>query len=173
MSKTVIAGLAALVVVGGSLQAYAQTPAPQPQSTPNAAAMNSLVDERIQILKAVLQLNSDQEKYWPAIESAIRARAAARQARVAAVEQRVNELQGRSIADVVQNRDPVAFLRRRSDALAQRSADLKKLADAWQPLYATLNPDQKRRLALVSLIGLREIREAIAYQRMLDEEDDD
>jgi hypothetical protein len=46
-------------------------------------------------------------------------------------------------------------MQRRADALAQRSADLKKLADAWQPLYQTLEPDQKRRMALLTIVVLR------------------
>jgi hypothetical protein len=46
----------------------------------------------------------------------------------------------------LRDRNPVEFLQRRSTALAQRSADLKKLADAWQPLYQTLSPDQKKRM---------------------------
>jgi hypothetical protein len=35
--------------------------------------------------------------------------------------------------------DPVELMRGRADALAQRAANLKKLADAWAPLYQTLN----------------------------------
>ena len=41
-----------------------------------------------------------------------------------------------SAIEKLKNRDPIAFLNRRADALAQRSADLKKLADAWEPLHA-------------------------------------
>jgi len=40
-------------------------------------------------------------------------------------------------------------MHRRADALAQRGASLKKLADAWQPLYQSFNPDQKRRMRLL------------------------
>jgi hypothetical protein len=34
----------------------------------------------------------------------------------------------------------------RADAMAQKAADLKKLAQAWQPLYQTFTPDQKQRM---------------------------
>jgi hypothetical protein len=45
--------------------------------------------------------------------------------------------------------------------LAQRAADLKKLANAWQPLYQTLTPDQKRRMVLTTIIVLRRIGNAV------------
>jgi hypothetical protein len=38
---------------------------------------------RIDLVKAALQLTPDQQKYWPAIENAIRARAEDRKARLA------------------------------------------------------------------------------------------
>jgi len=31
----------------------------------------------------------------------------------------------------------------------QRGAELKKVADAWQPLYQSLNPDQKTRMGML------------------------
>jgi hypothetical protein len=54
--------------------------------------------------------------------------------------------------------DPVELMRGRADALAQRAANLKKLADAWAPLYQTLNPDQKERMRLLAMRVLRELR---------------
>jgi hypothetical protein len=45
--------------------------------------------------------------------------------------------------------------------LAQRAADLKRLADAWQPLYQTLTPDQRRRFGLTTIIVLRRIGNAV------------
>jgi hypothetical protein len=63
--------------------------------------------------------------------------------------------------EAVRDRNPVEFLHRRADALAQRAADLKRLADAWQPLYQTLTPDQKRRLGLTTIIVLRRIGNAV------------
>ena len=55
----------------------------------------------------------------------------------------------------MRNRDPIAFLQRRSEALAQRSADLDKLAEAWQPLYKTLSPEQRQRMAALAILVLR------------------
>ena len=95
---------------------------------------------RIDVVKAALKLTPDQEKYWPPIEDAIRARAKDRQARSAEMEKRVGELREGNPVEILRNRDTVDFLQRRADALAQRSADLKKLAAAWEPLYKTLQP---------------------------------
>jgi zinc resistance-associated protein len=42
--------------------------------------------------------------------------------------------------------DAIAKLRARADAMTQRAAELKKLADAGEPLYRSLSDDQKHRL---------------------------
>jgi hypothetical protein len=70
----------------------------------------------------------------------------------------------------LRNRDPIDFLQWRADALAQRSTDLKKLAAAWEPLYKTLSPEQKQRMAFLTLYVLHEVRN-VAEERTEDEED--
>jgi hypothetical protein len=42
---------------------------------------------------------------------------------------------GERVSELREGGDPIEGLRERADALAQRAAGLKKLADAWQPLY--------------------------------------
>jgi hypothetical protein len=59
-------------------------------------------------------------------------------------------------------------MQRRAEILNQRAADLKKLADAWEPLYKTLTPDQKKRMAFVSCVGCE-----MLIDRRLESEDDD
>ena len=44
--------------------------------------VNAFTDRRIEVLKLALQLKPDQEKYWPPVEEAIRARAMARRQRL-------------------------------------------------------------------------------------------
>lgn len=132
----------------------------------DASDWSALTDARIAMVKGALQLTPDQEKFWPAIEEAIRARAKNRQARIASVAKRLDELRERNPLDVLRDRDPVAFLQRRSEALAQRAADLKRLADAWQPLYQTLSADQKRRMGLLTVFVLRDMREGLQQRRM-------
>src|SRR3974390_420178 len=151
MLKLTTAAVTALFVTASPL-AYAQTPANA--ATPSAADWGTLTEMRIDVVKAALKLTADQEKFWPAIEDAIRTRAKDRQARFADMEKRVAELRDGNPIEVLRDRDPVDFLQRRADALAQRSADLKKLAGAWAPLYKTLTQDQKQRMVFLTLFVL-------------------
>jgi hypothetical protein len=169
MLKLIAVGLAALFVTASPL-AYAQAPS---GGAARAVDVSTLTDAQITIVKAALQLTPDQDKHWPAVESAIRTRAKDRQARIATAAERSSELRDRSPIEALRDRDPVDFLHRRADALAQRAADLKRLADAWQPLYQTLNPDQKRRMALLTIFVLREMRNGVEQRRLQAEEEDE
>jgi LTXXQ motif family protein len=140
MLKIVAAGMTALFVTASPF-AYAQTTSAAPERL-SEADWNTLTEARTNIIKAALQLTPDQEKLWPSIEDAIRARAKEQQARIAAEAARLTELRDRSPLELLRDRNPVEFLHRRAEALARRAADLKKLADAWQPLYLTLSPEQ-------------------------------
>jgi len=133
MLKTLAAGATALFLVASPL-AYAQASSDDVTDRLSAADLSAVTDARINIIKATLQLTPDQEKYWPPIEDAIRARAKDREARLASAAARVAEINNRSLSEVLRDRDPIAFMHRRAEALAQRFADLKNLADAWQPL---------------------------------------
>ena len=82
--KAIAAGLAALFVAVSPL-AHAQTATVGIAGRLSQVDMNALTDARIAIVKATLQLTSDQEKFWPPIEQAIRQRAKDRQERLEAV----------------------------------------------------------------------------------------
>jgi hypothetical protein len=159
--------IVAALLVGASSLAYAQSNMTVGKVSANDAT--ALTDARVDLIKSALQLTSDQEKFWPAIEEAIRARAKDRQARLADI---ATELGDRSPIEIIRDRNPVEFMQRRADALAQRAADLKKLAAAWDPLYKTLTPQQKKRMAFLTIIVGREMREAIE-QRRIEADDDD
>jgi hypothetical protein len=60
-------------------------------------------------------------------------------------------------------------------ALAQRAANLKRLADAWAPLYQTLNPDQKERMRLLAMHVVHQLRDGVDSRpmEMYDETEDD
>jgi hypothetical protein len=73
--------------------------------------------------------------------------------------------------EALQGRNIVELMQRRAEALAQRAADLKNVADAWEPLYKTLSEDQKKRMAFVTVVAARGIRDTI--ERHIDSEDDD
>ena len=127
---------------------------------------------RIDLVKAALQLTPDQQKYWPAIENAIRARAEDRKARLAKIAETVGKRADESSVEVFRNRDPIAFLQRRSEALAQRSADLDKLAEAWQPLYKTLSPEQRQRMAALAIFVLHDMSDVVERRRAQSEDED-
>jgi hypothetical protein len=171
MLKLLAAGATALFVTL-SPTAFAQTPSAMGPARLGPADLAKLTDERIAIVKSVLQLTPDQEKYWPAVADAIRVRAQNRDARLARIAETVGKMSDESASDVLRNRDPVAFLDRRADALAQRAQDLKKLADAWRPLYPTLSPEQKQRLAALTIFALHQVGSALE-QRMQSDDDDE
>lgn len=171
MMKIVVVGTTALLLTASSI-AQAQTPAPATPERLNTADRNTLTDLRIELVKAALQLTPDQEKYWPAVESAIRVRAEDRKARLAKISETVGKRADQNPLEALRNRDPIAFLQRRSEALAQRSADLDKLAEAWQPLYKTLSPEQRRRMGALAILVLHDMSDAIERRRAQSEDED-
>ena len=96
-----------------------------------------------------------------------------RQVRLATIAERARELRDRSRIEVLRDRNPIEFMQRRADRLVQRAADLNRLAEAWQPLYQTLQPDQKQRLAFLTIFVLREARNAVEQRRVRSEDEDD
>ena len=130
----------------------------------NQADLNALTDARIAVVKTALQLTPDQAKYWPALEEAIRARAQTRYARIQAIADQLG--QGKDV-------DPIALFRGRADALAQRAAELKKLVDAWEPLYRSLMPDQKERMRLLADRVITVMGSAVDPRRIRDFDEDD
>jgi LTXXQ motif family protein len=178
MFKLAAIGIAALFVAASPF-AYAQDHPAAPQEHPNADEPSALTDFRIETLKSALQLTSSQEKYWPAIEEAIRARAQHRLARLEEFAGRASEWDDSSSVDTALNRNPIDFLHRRADSLAQRAGDLKNLADAWESLYEVLSPDQKRRLAVVKVIAFRGVMNRIGsphgrfYDEFYDEDEEE
>ena len=146
--------------------AYAAETSPTVGAAQPTADLKALTEMRVGIVKAALQLTPDQEKYWPAIEDAIRGRAKNRQARL----ERIAELHEKG--SILGDGSPVELMQRRADRLIQRGTDLKKLADAWEPLYKTLSDDQKRRMAFVSFAVMRGMRDAIEHDDEPEDEDE-
>lgn len=136
---------------------------------PSAADLNALTDARVGMIKAALQLTPEQEKYWPALEQAIRARSKNRQARL----ERLAELRDGGPIEALHDRNPIEHMQRRAEMLSQRGADLKKVADAWEPLYKTLSPEQKERMAFVTFVAMRGARHAMERRIHAEDDDDD
>ncbi len=102
-------------------------------------------DARIAAVHAGLKLTADQEKLWPPVEAAVKEFAKLRIDRANA---RMNAPKDDSSQQKPD--DPVARLRDRADNMATMAAALKKIADAADPLYKTLDDGQKRRLAVLT-----------------------
>jgi LTXXQ motif family protein len=135
-----IAGVAALAIAA-STAVYAQHQRHWGQTRMAPEDRAAYVDARIAAVHAGLKLNADQEKLWPPVETAVRDFAKMRIDRANA---RMN-----APADSAKP-DPVARLRERADTMAASAAALKKIADAADPLYKTLDEGQKRRLAVLT-----------------------
>jgi hypothetical protein len=150
MRKFAIAGIAALAIAG-STAVYAQyqhRPWFHTRLSPEDRA--AFTDARIAAVHVGLKLNADQEKLWPPVEAAVRDFAKLRIDRANA---RMNARPGEDAQQ--QGDDPVARLRQRADNMATSAAALKKIADAADPLYKTLDDGQKRRLAMLTHMGSR------------------
>jgi hypothetical protein len=153
MRKFAIAGIAALAIAGSTavyaqyhpwLQEHMQRMRLSPE---DRAAM---VDARIAAIHAGLKLTADQEKLWPPVEGAVRDFAKMRMDRANAWLKSRQDAQGQPKPE---EEDPVTRLRERADNMATSAAALKKIADAADPLYKTLDEGQKRRLALLTHEG--------------------
>jgi hypothetical protein len=146
MRKFAIAGIAALAIAG-STAVYAQHRhwgyAHMRMNPEDRAAF---ADARIAAVHAGLKLTPDQEKLWPPVETAVREFAKLRIDRANA---RMNAEKSDS-QDAQKPDDPVARLREHADNMATSAAAMKKIADAADPLYKTLDDGQKRRLAALT-----------------------
>jgi zinc resistance-associated protein len=157
MWKTVLAGTTVLAIAGASFALADQGPGRpdharhwQHHRQMSAADITAFSDARIAALHAGLELTADQEKSWPTVESALHALA----------KQRIDRMEARKTAQPAT--DPVARLNRRAEALQERGAALKKLADAAGPLYQSLDQAQKHRFDVLARLD----RMRIGHGRM-------
>ena len=148
MKKVFLAGIAALAIAGTTV-AYAQNRQwfhERMHVSPEDRA--AFADARIAAVHAGLKLTADQEKLWPAVETAARDFAKLRI-------DRANARMNAKPDDAQKPEDPVTRLRSRADNMAATAAAMKKIADAADPLYKTLDEGQKRRLAILTHRGHR------------------
>jgi hypothetical protein len=146
MKKVLLAGVAALAIAGTTV-AYAQhRPWFHEHMRISPEDRAAFADARIAAVHAGLKLSPDQEKLWPPLEAAVRDFAKLRidraNARMAARSDDNKDAQNQD--------DPVARLRQRADNMTASGAALKKIADAADPLYKTLDDGQKRRLKILT-----------------------
>lgn len=148
MKRAIIAAGVVFVIAGTTAvyaQHWPQWPAGWHGFRHSTDDMSAFADARIAAVKAGLRLTADQEKLWPPVEAAARDLARVRIDRIA--ERRAEDRRGRDASpDELFDR-----FKRRADDMTAAAAGMKKLAEAAEPLYRSLNDDQKRRL--VTLVG--------------------
>jgi LTXXQ motif family protein len=141
---TVLAGTTALVLVGSTLAAPAQDQRGGPQQGQFAGPAQddfTRTNAHLARLKEMLRLTPEQEKNWPAFESALRDLIKLRL-------DRAGDLRDRPPSGT-----PIERLRRSADELGGIAAALKRLAEAGEPLYGSLDDAQKERFARLSSIA--------------------
>ena len=109
--------------------------------SPNVEDMRAFGEARLAGLKAGLVLTPEQEKNWPAFEQAARDFGKLRADRMSAMR------------NATPSDDPAERLNRRATAMMETGAAMKKLAEATEPLYKSLDDSQKRRFAMLSRLG--------------------
>ena len=161
MKKTLLAGVAVLAIAG-STAVYAQHRGFDGPGRHHSMRMNledraAFMDARIAAVKTGLKLTPDQDKLWPPLESAVRDFAKLRIDRAnARMDARRDDDRGGRRDEAKRDdtrgtdRNPVERLRERADRMGETSSALKKIADAADPLYKTLDDGQKRRLAVLT-----------------------
>ena len=142
MKKVLLAGVAALAIAGTTV-VYAQHRPWFEHMRMNPEDRAAFADARIAAVHAGLKLTPDQEKLWPPLEAAVRDFAKLRI-------DRANARMNAKPDDAQKADDPVARLRERADSMTASGAALKKIADAADPLYKTLDEGQKRRLKVLT-----------------------
>jgi LTXXQ motif family protein len=147
--KRILLGAMTAVAVSASALALTAAAAPgdQPAGTAGAERMlrwtadhEALLDARLAGMKAGLKLTADQEKLWGPFETAVRDASKARMD---------------DMRQMMQNREsgermsPLDRLEAMAGRMAQGAAELKTIAEAAKPLYASLDDTQKRNFALL------------------------
>ena len=167
MKKSVLAVTTA-AILAGSAATYAmaqQPPAPpkagmEDQWKPSPADRAAFANARVAALHAGLGLTPEQEKLWPPVEAVLRDMAQKHEARS-------EERRAEWDKDKKDRPDAMQRLRRGAEIMTQTGTDLKRLADAAQPLYDKLDDAQKRRLHKLVRHGMHErMREGFRERAM-------
>ncbi len=146
MKRTVLGVFAALAVsaCGFALTAAAAQDNQQPSRAERmqhwAADRETMLDAKLAGMKAGLQLTPDQDKLWAPFESAVKDAA---KARMGAMQQMMQS------REQDERMSPIDHLEAMADRLSQGAADIKKIADAAKPLYASLDDSQKHNFGML------------------------
>lgn len=165
MKKSVLAVTTAAILAGSAATyAIAQQPSAPPKQAaedqwkPSPADRAAFAGARVAALHAGLALTPEQEQLWPPVEAVLKDMAQKRETRR---EERRAEWNKKDRPDAMQR------LRRGAEMMTETGADLKRLADAAQPLYDKLDDAQKRRLHKMVRHGMHErMREGFRERAM-------
>lgn len=157
MKKAVIVAATAALLAGSAI-AHAAGPADAaaPQSTQQAAPpaaspaappaagsrQQAAFEANLATLKSGLKLTADQEKLWPAFETAMRNTAQERAGRMAEARARRDAArqagQGRPARP-----DMVERMRFAAERMTTNGTEMRQIADTLEPLYTSFDPTQK------------------------------
>ena len=141
MKRTVLGVLAALTVSASAFAVTAAAEGDRQLSSAErverwAADRETMLDAKLAGMKSGLQLSPDQEKLWGAFESSVKDAA---KARMDAMQQMMQTReQGEAMS-------PIDRLEAIANRLSQAATDIKKIAAAAKPLYASLDDSQKHK----------------------------
>jgi hypothetical protein len=144
MRKIVILLMSTALLTGTALTGAAVARDRSDRAELTASQMTDRADARTAKLKVDLNLTADQEKNWPGFASAMQDMSKKQADRRIAMRDARTQQKGAF--------DALDEMRKNADRQIERSNDRKKFADAAQPLYTSLNEQQKSRLA-ESLFG--------------------
>jgi|SRR5580704_8934346 hypothetical protein len=150
MRKTAILLMSAALLTGIGLSGSAVARDRSDRAELTASQMTDRADARTAKMKVDLNLTADQEKNWAGFATAMQDMSKKQADRQ--ITSRDARAQQHGTFDALDE------VRKNADSQIERSNDLKKLADAAQPLYASLNEQQKSRFA-ESLFGADRERE--------------
>jgi hypothetical protein len=166
MMKPILAGTIALALAGAGLavaQPSGEQSAPQ-TAQPSASRgmlsaedISAFTEARIAGLKAGLKLTAEQEKHWPAVETALRDLAKQRADRwKERADRRAERREARASGNERPRADAMERLRRGADAMTKRAEAMTRFVDAADPLYKSLDDGQKRRFSMLLRMGGRD-----------------
>jgi hypothetical protein len=144
MRKTVILFMSVALLTGTALTGSAVARDRSDRTELTASQITDRADARTAKLKVDLNLTADQEKNWPGFAGAMQDMSKKQADRQIAMRDARAQQKGAF--------DALDAMRKNADRQIERSNDRKKFADAAQPLYASLNEQQKSRFA-ESLFG--------------------
>lgn len=146
MRKTMIIFMSVALLTGAT--ALTKSAIARDRSDRTELSANQLADRaeaRTAKMKVDLNLTADQEKNWSGFASAMQDFSKKQADRRIAMRDARAQQQGKF--------DVLDEVHKSADAQIERSNDRKKLADAAQPLYTSLNEQQKQRFAESMLFG--------------------